>query len=489
MASPETKPSGSKTYIELGWTGGHITFGSGYDVAAKSIQHRQLRSSALESFQLDPSVTGRKYMPNMHTITTSEELKSRIKADVSATVPLEGIAIESTSSYLRSVKTSDTSLVQVIEQIIQDDPVRANAYDLKLTAEAAELLGKDVRAFTDKFGEYFVYGHVSRARFTAVCNIKTSSKHVLEKIKSSLTAKAGDAKGISATLGTYNETSKESCTMDMNLEIDRLAGQIAESRPHFEIGELVKAYDVFQKDFKTTPYMALLCHYSVLDPRFPIPQNQFQYLGSKISAAYQSLYLAQNELSHSPMVQAAAFSAEIAKACDLIKFLDVNDEKAVANMHKSVQDCLDQVERWRLRFDLRSDAKKLEHNHLSESWISSGDQKEWSSGKLGVKGDPKYAGLDPDVKHRRETFQRDWKASRQYQTYDLGESQDLVIGYRVVNEWNNNENGWFKKHHGDICNSTSVKVEFCAETWRGCSWSVDVWTVPKILYETKPAAV
>lgn len=33
MANQDNNRSGSKTYIELGWTGGHITMGSGYDVA------------------------------------------------------------------------------------------------------------------------------------------------------------------------------------------------------------------------------------------------------------------------------------------------------------------------------------------------------------------------------------------------------------------------------------------------------------------------
>ena len=303
-------------------------------------------------------------MPNIHTITTSEELRTRIKADVSATIPLEGIAIESTNSYLRSVKTSETSLVQVIEEIIQDDPVRANAYDLKLTPEASELLGRDKKAFMDKYGEYFVYGHASRARFTAVCYIKTSSKDLRDKIKSTLTAKAGDAKGVSASLESYDSSTKESCSMDMNLEIDRLGGQDAETRPHFKVGELVESYDNFQKNFQTTPYMALLCHYSVLDQRFPLPQNQFRYLGSKLSAAYQSLYLAQNDLSHSSMVQAAGCSATIAKACDMIRLLDVSNEIAVVDMQKKVQDCLDEVELWRLRFDLQSDAKKLENESL-----------------------------------------------------------------------------------------------------------------------------
>ena len=104
-------------------------------------------------------------------------------------------------------------------------------------------------------------------------------------------------------------------------------------------------------------------------------------------------------------------------------------------------------------------------------------------------GDPKYAPLESDVKHRREHFERGWKAVRQYQTYDLGDSEDFVLGYRITNERNNNDNGWWKRHHGRILNDSSVKVEFCAETWRGCSWTIDVWTVPKIMYEVKKAAV
>ncbi|KAL8884428.1 MAG: hypothetical protein Q9192_006847 [Flavoplaca navasiana] len=242
--------------------------------------------------------------------------------------------------------------------------------------------------------------------------------------------------------------------MDMRLEIDRIGGKDPEKKPHIEMGEVVKAWDHFQADFETTPYMALLCHYSVLDSRFPIPQKQFQYLGPKISAAYQSLYLAQNELSNSLMS------------------LDVNDEAAVAHMHKTVQDCLDDVERWRLRFDLQSDAKKLENKIMSNSWVSSGGQKEWSSGKLGVAGDPKYSAIASDVKHRQ---------------LQPGRRQDSVIGYRITNEWSNNDNDWFKLHHGTIRQDSSVKVEFCAETWRGCGWSHDVWTVPKIMYEVQQA--
>ncbi|KAL8848497.1 MAG: hypothetical protein Q9221_006499 [Calogaya cf. arnoldii] len=209
---------------------------------------------------------------------SKEELKTRIKADVSATIPIEGIAVESTSSYLRSVKTSDTSLVQVIEEIILDDPVRANVYGLKMTAEATALLGSDLNGFTEKYGEYFVYGHVSRARFTAVCNIKTSSKDFCDEIKKSLAAKVGDAEGISAALDSYNSSKKGNCTMDMTLEMEK--------KPHIEVGDVVKAWDHFQANSETSRSIALLCHYSVLDSKFPLPQHQFEFLGSKLSTAY-----------------------------------------------------------------------------------------------------------------------------------------------------------------------------------------------------------
>ena len=297
-------------------------------------------------------------------MTTHQELESRIKADVSARIPLEGLAIEATSSYLRSVKISETSLVQIIEEIIEDDPVRANAYDLKLTGEASELLGKDIKAFMDKHGEYFVYGHVSRARFTAVCTIKTSSKELRQEIKNALTVKAGDANAISGILESYNSSKKDGCSIDTDLEVDRLSGKDPEKKPHFRIGEIVKAWDHFQDDFQTVPYMALLCHYSVLDPRFPLPQHQFRFLGSQMSSAYQTLYLAQSELSNSRMVQAASCSANVGKACDKIRSLDVNDENAVASMHETVQACVDEVEHWRLRFDLQDDAKKLEDHRI-----------------------------------------------------------------------------------------------------------------------------
>ena len=103
-----------------------------------------------------------------------------------------------------------------------------------------------------------------------------------------------------------------------------------------------------------------------------------------------------------------------------------------------------------------------------------------------VIGNPKYTSLESDVKYCHENFQREWKAARQNQSYELGDSQDSVIGFRILNEWNNNDNGWFELHHSRIHDSL-VKVDIRAETWPGGKWTIEVWTVSKMMYEVNHA--
>ncbi|MCJ1396857.1 hypothetical protein MMC11_000047 [Xylographa trunciseda] len=472
----------AQTYIDLGWTGPHITFGSGYDVA-----HRTLRSSALESFTPQSSSTDRKYTPNIHTITTSEELKSRIKADVNATIPLEGAKIEATSSYLRSVQTSKTSLVQILEEIIEDPPVRAKTEQLKLKPDALKLLKKSVEEFQQKYGEYFVYGYVSRARFSAICTIKTSSEAVRDKIRASLTAKATDVGEIAATLERSLQNNSDFAQVDIHMEIDRLKGEEPAKRHIFKTDEVLSAFDKFQKDFVTVPFMALLCHYSVISS-FPLPQNQFEYLGGQLAAAYQNLYIAQTDLISSPMVQAASFTHRITKVCDEIKQLDVGNEDAVSETKKHVQECTDETDRWRLRYDLRLDAVKLASKSMADNIgkeIEASYQREWSSGLLGVNGNRKYDLLKDDITTQREQFKVGWEHGRQRGKFLLGRSDKQIIGFQIISHRNDNSNGSYKLHKGSILDS-EMQVEFITGFSRGCDWVAEVWMVSKVTYEVKP---
>ncbi|EXU98772.1 hypothetical protein X797_008246 [Metarhizium robertsii] len=246
------------------------------------------------------------------------------------------------------------------------------------------------------------------------------------------------------------------------------------------------AYDHFVKEYKTEPYIGMLCHYSVVDQRIPIPQKQFSFLGPALELLYQSLYMAQTQLLASPMTQAAGFALKISALCDEIKTIDVADKGGIAQIQARVNECTEEADRWRLRQDLIDDAKKLERKNFSPGdWIEAFNTKEWSSGILGVHGNAKYSALADDVKYRREDFARDYAlAASQKGTFTLGDSEDVILGFRVNSYWNDTSNGWFKMHNGTV-GSSQVTVEFSSYGTRGCNWAIEVWTVSKLKYDKK----
>ncbi|EXU98773.1 hypothetical protein X797_008247 [Metarhizium robertsii] len=215
----------SETYLNLGWTGPHITFGSGYDVA-----HRKLRSSAFNNFPhatTEPSHIGIK--TQTHLITTAEELKSRIKADVKATIPLEGVSVETENSCLRNVQTSSTSLVQVITATVEDPPALVDTSNLKLSAAALSVLQSPdgINKFQERYGDYFVYGALSRARFNAVCTIRTSSASIRNQIKTKLEATLTEAGSLSAVFESLSKSSSEWASTDIDIAMSGVKGQPA----------------------------------------------------------------------------------------------------------------------------------------------------------------------------------------------------------------------------------------------------------------------
>ena len=93
--------------------------------------------------------------PKFYVILTEDQVKEKIKQEVSVTVPIEGAKITASGNFLRKVKVSNTSLLQVVSVTIADPPTRAKKEDLKLTAKALEVLeGPDgPNCFTEQFGQ------------------------------------------------------------------------------------------------------------------------------------------------------------------------------------------------------------------------------------------------------------------------------------------------------------------------------------------------
>jgi hypothetical protein len=69
-------------------------------------------------------------------------------------------------------------------------------------------------------------------------------------------------------------------------------------------------------------------------------------------------------------------------------------------------------------------------------------------------------------------------------TFNLGENDKIVIGFKITSWWNDYTNGTFKIYSGNVLDSI-VQVGISSYKTRGCDWNLDVWTVPKLMYAKK----
>lgn len=352
-------------------------------------QGRQLREIALQpvpALTSEPGSSTDEY--NVHSISTSEELKDRIKADLKATIPLEGASFKTENSYLSTVETSETSLTRIIQRTITDKPMKISIPDLKLTDTARSILEKPDgwKEFSQKYGEYFVYGYIPRASFSAIASIKTSNKETRDELKTSLEVEVKDSASFSAALESVKEKKTENVTIDIHVEYTSLkegstqsggtskveSGGSSTGVKTNNITEVQTLYDTFSRDYQTQPYLALLCHYSALektDKLIPLPINQFAHLGTEFENAYQNLYTAQIELSLSRMVQASETSTRIVELCDKIKTVDLNNQDKIQSVRDEIAACLNDVKMWRLRNDLITDVGKAKNENMNKGFV------------------------------------------------------------------------------------------------------------------------
>lgn len=238
---------------------------------------------------------------------------------------------------------------------------------LKLSKTALDLLDspKGVEKFQEKYGEYFVYGAMARSTFSAICNVKTNSTMIRNKVKVSLEAQASDVGSLKTTIDTYSKSSNESISIDIIINFSGVKKNVQETTKSTKVEQVSAAYETFKKNFVTKPYVGMLCHYSVVDNRIPLPQHQFQHLGPELELLYQSLYMAQTELLASPMTRAADFTPKISALCNEIRTMKMNDSNIISQLKLRVDTCTTEADSWRLRTDLLEDVMKLKNDKLN----------------------------------------------------------------------------------------------------------------------------
>ena len=173
-----------------------------------------------------------------------------------------------------------------------------------------------------------------------------------------------DTAEAAASFERTTKNSSEVLTINVHTDVNRIKGSLRQGGSSVKATDIVSAFVNFQKNYDCVPQKALLCHYSVIDHRIPLPQHVFPSLDTVLATALQALYTSQSQLLTSPMAQAVEDCKMIDTVCDEVRSLDVGNSEAVSKTRLRVQECVNAVDLWRLRQDLLGDAQKLEKKDL-----------------------------------------------------------------------------------------------------------------------------
>lgn len=306
---------------------------------------------------MKPDDEGNKSTPNIYSIETLEELKQAIKSEVKASVPIQGVRVEASSSFLKSVKLSNKNLLQVVQHVIEEPLKRATFQELKLTSQAVTLLGEvdGPKKFQERYGDFFVYGCRSKSAFAGVLTYKADSSEALDEFKSALSIDAGNIASTSAALEKIRKEYKSTITSNLKIHIDGYRGfsEVVVTK------SLDDAYVDFQENYQTVPYLALLCHYSAIDSLIPRNHNPLEGMGPVLENAFQRLYIMQSEIISSPMKQANQLSKRVTNLGDDLATVDVTKKNSVKRLVDEIHVCGEEFNLWETRASLLEDAEKL----------------------------------------------------------------------------------------------------------------------------------
>ena len=191
-----------------------------------------------------------------------------------------------------------------MEQTIEEPPAHTKTKELRLTEDAIRILLREggVQAFREKYGDYSVYGTVSKARFSAICKIVTSSKETRDRMQTSLSVDVADTAEAAAAFERTTKNSNEVLTINVHSDINRIKGSPRQEGSSVKATNIVSAFENFQKNYDCVPQTALLCHYSFINHRIPLAQHFFESLDKELAILLQALYISQTQLLASPMI-------------------------------------------------------------------------------------------------------------------------------------------------------------------------------------------
>jgi hypothetical protein len=232
----------------------------------------QLAGCAVESMQLSPPNSDPTVNVTFHRVRSQEDVQRHIGTAIQASASVFGIGAKAAYDQAQSIQFSDTAMTAILECHIRQAPAFYRVQPT-LTHAAKQLLRSNARAFTTTYGHYFIAGQICQSSLSAIMTFKAQSKEQLDDI----IASAGASKGFVAVdlAASYLEkASKAKIATECTWHSVGIPTSDLSTHP---TAEDIKVIFASNKKSKPKPQVALLEHYSMIDPHIlligPGPQN------------------------------------------------------------------------------------------------------------------------------------------------------------------------------------------------------------------------
>lgn len=205
---------------------------------------------------------------------------------------------------------------------------------------------------------------MNRSTFLAACQFKADTKETLDTFKASMNIGVKDVAEAGRTLEASLKTVHGKVSTKIHCEVFGYSGT---GEPVFTTTEIKSPYEKFQKNFKPSPYVALLQHYSSLDERIPLPGREVTSKSIELTEAYQRIFMLQGRVVSLSMKRAEDLASAINRLYESLKNISIDDKNwkdKLTTWSNEVTVHQNEYQKWVLRSKLIEDAKKMNQPQL-----------------------------------------------------------------------------------------------------------------------------
>lgn len=230
----------------------------------------RLCAPAVMKFNLAANTIRHDEDTNYRIFQSLEDFASSFETSAAGTFSLFGVDVSAKASYLKELKYQKNSLYIEATKVLTFQPVDRTAFvlsspaDYVLSDEAKRLAEEK---FRKKYGDYFVAGYVSRARFRAILSCFASDASSHTKFATEINAKNPDVFSAEGRLKMSEIASTHKVAIRCHISMTGVeGGSRSETTPLTDIEAKLK---IFSETAVGEPDEAVLYHHSLVGADIP----------------------------------------------------------------------------------------------------------------------------------------------------------------------------------------------------------------------------